>query len=384
MFSYLTSVQQLVSTEIFKRGVRYYLDGNVVSFDKMMLENWRKYKMNEGDGVSVKIPVLHLLLGRNKLDKLMETIDETAFCDCPYFLSGGGICKHIIATCNHLDNEFLGSKNPIQMDKLIQGSILNNIFKAESSRKVNEILGKFAEFFERSSTNLFWFEKIIFELHREKQLAKDIMSELKTDFEKKLRIYEYEKKIFLLVNPSLRLGGKLWWDFWQSLLGQLSEPTQLKFYSELWGMRKAKLTIDYNQEINLFVRTLPEETKEKILERLKRDYESNTKLWLDFVMSSQYVSFLMENLDKFDAELLIEICPLMPEKRDEIDLKIAGQVRVWSDFLIAGEYDELIVTLTKWSNLGKSETFMESIKYVKESHKKKIKLIKAINKIIEN
>jgi SWIM zinc finger len=384
MFSYLTSVQKLVSTEIFKRGVRYYLDGNVVGFDKMIIENWRKYKMNESDEIVVKIPVLHLLLGRNKLDKLTEAIDETVFCNCPYFLSGGGICKHIIATCNHLDNEFLGTKNPIQMDKLIQGSILNNIFKAESSRRVNEILGKFAEFFERSSTNLFWFEKIIFELHREKQLAKSVMNELKSDFERKLRIYEYEKKIFLLVNPSLRLGGKLWWDFWQSLLGQISEPTQLKFYSELWGMRKAKLTIDYNQEINLFVRTLPEETKEKILERLKRDYENNTKLWLDFVMSSQYVSFLMENLDKFDAELLIEICPLMPEKRDEIDLKIAGQVRVWSDFLIAGEYDELIGTITKWANLGKSETFMESIKYVKESHKKKMKLIKAINRIIEN
>jgi SWIM zinc finger len=384
MFSYLTSIQQLVSTEIFKRGVRYYLDGNVVGFDKMILENWRQYKMNESDEILVKIPALHLLLGRNKLDKLTDALDEMVFCNCPYFLSGGGVCKHIIAVCNHLDNEFLGTNNPIQMDKLIQGSILNNIFKAESGRKVNEILGKFVEFFERSSTNLFWFEKIIFELHREKQLAKEIMAELKSDFERKLRIFEYEKKIFLLVNPSLRLGGKLWWDFWQELLPRFSEPSQLKFYSELWGMRKAKLTLDYNEEINIFARTLIEETKEKILERLKRDYENNTKLWLDFVLSSQYVSFLVDNLDKFDAELLIGICPLMPEKRDEIDLKIAGQVRVWSDFLIAGEYDELIGTITKWANLGKSETFMESIKYVKESHKKKIKLIKSINKILEN
>ena len=384
MFSYLTSVQQLVSTEIFKRGVRYYLDGNVVGFDKMLLENWREYRMNEAEETRVKIPVLHLLLGRNNLDKISAGLQQNTFCDCAYYLNQGGICKHIVAVCNHLDNEFLGTNNPIQMDKIIQGSILNNIFKAEAGRKSNEILGKFASFFETSSTNLFWFEKIIFEFHREKELAKTIMSELKVDFEKRLRIFEYEKKIFLLVNPSIRLGSSVWWNFWQELLPNFSESTQLKFWSELWGLRKARLTTDYNESINNFVSTLTEETKEKILERLKRDYENNTKLWLDFVMSSQYVAFLVENLDKFDAGMLIDICPLMPEKRDEIDVKIYSQVRVWSDFLTTGDYGEIVDTLSKWSKLGKSETFMEAIKYIKETHKKKKKLMTAIKLIVEN
>ncbi len=384
MFSYLTSVQQLVSTEIFKRGVRCYLDGNVVGFDRMILENWREYKMNETEETKVKIPVLHLLLGRGNLDKISDGLDQNAFCDCAYYLNGGGICKHIIAVCNHLDNEFLGTNNPIQMDKIIQGSILNNIFKAEAGRKSNEIMGKFAEFFERSSTNLFWFEKIIFEFHREKELAKVVMAELKVDFEKKMRVFEYEKKIYLLVSPSLRLGGLAWWNFWQDLLPDFSETLQLKFWSELWGLRKARLTTDYNDTINIFVSSLTESMKEKILERLKRDYENNTKLWLDFVMSSQYVAFLIENLDKFDAVMLIDICPLMPEKRDEIDVKIYGQVRVWSDFLTTGDYGEIVETLTKWAKLGKSETFMDAIKYIKETHKKKKKLMTAIRLIVEN
>ncbi len=384
MFSYLSSVQQLVSTDIFKRGVRYYLDGNVVQFNRMLLENWREYKMNESEETRVRIPVLHLLLGRNNLDKLSLGLEQSAVCNCAYFLAGGGICKHIIAVCNHLDNEFLGTKNPVEMDKLIQGSILNNIFKAETGRKVNEITGKFTEYFERSSTNLFWFEKIIFELYREKELSKIILNELRIDFEKRLRIFEYEKKVFLLVNPSLRLGGKVWWNFWQELLSQFSESTQLKFWSELWGMRRAKLTTDYNEEINKFSATLSEDTKAKILERLKRDYENNSKLWLDFVMSSEYVGFLTDNLDKFDAGMLIDVCPLMPEKRDEIDVKIYGQIRVWSDFLTTGDYNEILDIISKWAKLGKSEIFMEAIKYIKESHKKKKKLTMAIKKIVEN
>jgi SWIM zinc finger len=384
MFSYLTSVQSLVSTEIFKRGVRYYLDGNVVGFNSMILDNWREYKIIGNEEYIVKIPVLHLLLGRSKLDQMSQAIAENSYCSCQYFYEWGGICKHIIAVCNHMDNEFLGTKNPVQMDKLIQGSILNNIFQAENGRKANEILGKFSEFFERSSTNLFWFEKIIFELHRENNLAKSIMSELQSDFKKRLRNYDYEKRMFLLVNPSLRLGGKPWWNFWQELLASFSEQTQLKFYSELWGMRRARLTTDYNEEINAFVRTLTEENKAKILERLKRDYENNSKLWLDFVMASEFIGFLFDNLDKFDAGMLIEICPLMPEKRDEIDLKIYSQIRVWSDFLTTGDYNEIIETIDKWAKLGKSEIFMEAIKYLKDSHKKKSKLISAIKKIVEN
>jgi SWIM zinc finger len=384
MFSYLTSVQSLVSTEIFKRGVRYYLDGNVVGFNKMNLDNWREYKIIGNEEYTVKIPVLHLLLGRNKLDQMSNSLEESSYCSCPYFYECGGICKHIIAVCNHMDNEFLGTKNPIQMDKLIQGSILNNIFQAENGRKANEILGKFSEFFERSSTNLFWFEKIVFELYRETELSKSIMLELQSDFKKRLRNYDYEKRIFLLVNPSLRLGGKAWWNFWQELLASFSEQTQLKFYSELWGMRRARLTTDYNEEINRFVATLTEENKAKILERLKRDYENNSKLWLDFVMASEFTGFLSDNLDKFDAGMLIEVCPLMPEKRDEIDIKIYSQIRVWSDFLTTGDYDEIVQTIDKWAKLGKSEIFMEAIKYIKESHKKKSKLILAIKKIVEN
>jgi hypothetical protein len=384
MLSYLKSVQTLVSTEIFKRGVRYYLDGNVINFRRLILENWRSYKVKGTEDYYVKIPVLHLIIDRSKFELLPKAIEESASCNCPYFTESEQICKHIIAVCNHMDNEFFEVPGKPKMENLIQGSILENIFVAEKSRKSTLILAKFEEYFEKSSTNLFWFEKIIFDLNHDKQMATKVLIELKGDFSRRLRVFEYEKKIFLLVATSLRIGNKFWWAFWQSLLPEFSEQCRLKIWSEIWGMRRARLTMEYNEEINSYVATLNEQEKYLILERLKRDYENNTKLWLDFVLSSHYTAFLIENLDKFDAAMLIEICPMMPEERDNIDLKILNQVRVWSDFLLAGEYNELLETLSKWSALGKSETFMEAVKYIKETHKKKKKLMTGIMKIIEN
>jgi hypothetical protein len=210
------------------------------------------------------------------------------------------------------------------------------------------------------------------------------LTELQHDFKAKLRDYDMEKKVYYLMTVSLQIGGRFWWEFWQDLIPDFTERQQLRLWSEVYRWKMSKITTEYNDLIEgiLVAKTDPE--KKQILEKLQDDYPNNLNLWLDFVLTSRYEQFLVDNLDKFDPDLLIDVAYILPEQRETIEIKIMNQVKVWSDFTKSGEYLDIINTMTKWAKLGRSDYFWETIKYIQIQHKKKPKLMKVLKQLEEN
>ena len=260
----------------------------------------------------------------------------------------------------------------------------SNFFEAELNVKIQKLQQQFESYFAKSETqNIYWFEQFIFVAKKETQQYKQFLTNLKQIFARQIQNYDQEKKLYYLMTTSLRLGGLFWWDFWQEFIPQFSQRQQLRLWSEVWRNRFGRLTGEYDSQINNYIQQQTDEYKQKILEKLKEDYENNTDLWLDFVMSSKYEQFLLENLNKFDPELLLDICHILPEKREEIEIKIMNHIKIWSDYTIAGDYSELEKTLNKWSVLGRSDYFYEATKHIKTAHKKKTKLMLMIKGLEE-
>ena len=105
MLSYLETVQKIAQTDVYNRGLKYYLDGKVLSHQDLVLDLWRKYKVSSNRIYEVQIPLLHLALSPKKFDKADLALLESVSCECGYFQEFG-ICKHIVAVCGSLENEF--------------------------------------------------------------------------------------------------------------------------------------------------------------------------------------------------------------------------------------------------------------------------------------
>ena len=159
---------------------------------------------------------------------------------------------------------------------------------------------------------------------------------------------------------------------------------RLRLWSEIYRWKRSRLTREYDDLIDPVLLTKSDQEKKQILEKLQEDYPNSLNLWLDFVLTSRYEQFLVDNLDKFDPDLLIDVAYILPEQREIIEIKIMNQVKVWSDFTKSGDYTDIINTMIKWAKLGRSDYFWETIKYVQNQHKRKPSLIKALKKLEEN
>jgi SWIM zinc finger len=375
IFSYLQSVQGEVPKSIFDRGVRLYLEGGVLSHRNLLLDNWREYKVYGTEVYLVRIPLLHFLLARSKFSQADQTMNEFANCTCPYFPEFG-LCKHIVAVCHDLEKEFFDIRGKQKLDQKVEESILGSIFAVEQQSKQRKLLAHLDTFFSQSrQQNIFWWEQFIFDFQKNKIDYGDFQSQITGYFVDQLRQYENEKKSLYLILTALKLDGSRWWQFGLDLLPSLTRRQQLRFWSEIWKLRFAVLTKPFDHLINASVRALEESDKGEILNQLKEDFEGQSEIWLDFVLSSVYTSFLEENLNHFDSELLLDICHLIPEQRENIEIRILNQVKTWSDFLPVGDYSELEKIMTKWRILGYSDYFDEAMKYITIQHKKKPKLM---------
>jgi hypothetical protein len=71
-----------------------------------------------------------------------------------------------------------------------------------------------------------------------------------------------------------------------------------------------------------------------------------------------------------------------PDRREEIERRLSQQIRIWSDFLQPGEYDELVGLLKQWrQDLGRSDYLEETLQYIRQNHPKKTKLIGGLERI---
>jgi hypothetical protein len=378
-FSYSKSIQKEVPKSIFDLGIKLYLEGKILNYSKLSLENWRDYKVLDMDVYFVRMPIIHFLLPKSDYQKTSEVLNQFVVCQCLYF-KDFGLCKHVVAVCHSLEKEFFEvDKGQSKVQKPMDLSILDNVFVVEQKSKQTKLSASLDTYFAQSNlNNTFWWEQFIFDYQKNYLDYGEFQTSLPKYFDSKLVDFDNEKKVFNLAIISLRLDGIRWWKFWCELLPSFGSKNQLKFWSEVWKMRFAVLTRLYDNLINSTVRNLPDESKGQILEQLKLDFENKSEIWLDFVISSIYRSFLSKNLDYFDPETLIDICYLLPEDREQIETRILDKIRVWSDFLPVGEYYELQRLLTKWKTLGYSDYLDEAIKYITVQHKKKPKLMSFI------
>ena len=135
MFSYLDAAQKLVSREIYGRGIKYYLEGKVLKFDELVLDFWRLYQVSENhENAIIKLPLLHLALNQSKYEQADKALTEVCSCTCSYYQEYGP-CKHIVAVCASIEQEFGLNKKPVVQNQNTEkkvDSLLQNIFEAET------------------------------------------------------------------------------------------------------------------------------------------------------------------------------------------------------------------------------------------------------------
>ena len=422
MFSYTQIAKEIVDSDIYNLGTRLYLDGGVGGVEKLLIDNWRIYNLKDGaKSYRVTMPVLHLILSKSKFSQAGEAILQSINCTCNYF-GEFGVCKHIVAVCQSMQKEFLeieGKAKLTSKERQLGTNLIGNIFDVEQKSKIRKLQEHFETYFAKSEVrSIYWFELFVHEVKKTKNdtlkiplLQKGVarsdgvfngdtvvaatsklnsnnqyavfLSELQLSFRHKLRDYDMEKKVYYLMTVSLQIGGRFWWEFWQDLIPDFSERQRLRLWSEVYRWKMSRITTDYNDLIENILVNKTDLEKKQILEKLQEDYPNNLNLWLDFVLTSRYEQFLVDNLDKFDPDLLIDIAYILPEQRENIEIKIASQVRIWSDFTKSGDYTDIITTLTKWAKLGRSDYFWETMKYTQIQHKKKPKLMGILKKLQE-
>jgi hypothetical protein len=432
MFLYSQIAKDIVDSDIYNLGTKIYLDGGIGSVEKLLIDNWRIYNIKDGTKCYlVTMPVLHLVLSKNKFDQAGEALLQSINCTCNYF-GEFGVCKHIVAVCQSMQKEFLeieGKTNLSQKEKELGTNLIGNIFDVEQKSKIRKLQQQFEAYFAKSEVrSIYWFELFVHEvkklnlkssIHFERNerscasfentspvpentlsaslppLTRGItldtnnyyvafLSELKLSFKHKLRDYDMEKKVYYLMTVSLQIGGRFWWEFWQDMIPDFSERQQLRLWSEVYRWKTSRITTQYNDLIESALIIKTDTEKKQILEKLQEDYPNSLNLWLDFVLTSRYEQFLIDNLDKFDPDLLIDVAYILPEQRENIEIKIMNQVKVWSDFTKSGGYTDIINTLTKWSKLGCSDYYWDTIKYIQIQHKKKPKLMKILKQLEVN
>jgi hypothetical protein len=309
VFSYLETVQSLVPATIYQRGIKYYMEGNVVGFENMILNYWREYKVVGSDVYLIKIPVLHLALDKQKFFQAAKALDEAVSCVCPYFLEYG-VCKHVVAVCAALDNEFNINlqKAKTKILKKDSENVLDKIFEAEQTRNIREFEDNLELYLESNRTPSFeWLERFTYSVNSDPQAYKTFLGGLHRLVEKCIRDYDKEKKIAIMIPRTLLFGHKIWWDFWQKHIQQVSFERKVDIWAEIWEQRSLDLSNQFGKDIDLAVSEFDHELKQKILFKLQNKFQYNKKIWLNFALKSAYWNWFEENLLNLDPQTLIQV-----------------------------------------------------------------------------
>jgi SWIM zinc finger len=385
MFSYLGAVQKLIGREIYGRGIKYYLEGRVTKFDDLALDFWRSYTVTENhEDVNIKIPLLHLALSQSRYPTADLALSQVVSCTCNYFQEYG-VCKHIVAVCASIEQEFgLNKKLIVQNSDTGKkvDSLLETIFEAETDKKSRRWQSQIESYiYSSSSGDPHWFDEAISEVSNNQDQYQEFLTGFRGIILEALKTWEAELRIINLIKQSLYFGGRFWWRFWQEFLDRLEDSNKLKLWTSIWKMYIVGAFKDFQEEFLMELRRLEDSTKQDILEALKKEFQGQNKVWVTFAIESHYKLWLMANLDIFDPLNLLKLYFILPEDQDDIERRVYNQVKVWSDFLQSGNYAELVATMKKWENsVGRTDYYEMALKYVKDNHSKKKKLMNELEK----
>lgn len=381
MISYLKSIKLIVNQGVYNRGIRVYLDGHVSKPATMILDNWRKYQVQgNNDHYTIKIPLLHLTLDRNKFDKAGDAIGETSTCECEYYYSYG-ICKHIVAVCASIDKEFDVDTNlNFAKEKADNNSVLDNIFEAEKVKKHRKWYEVIEMYLTRDHPNYFYLDEISKTLADEPLDHDDFLLGLYKIAEAVVGDYTKEKLLVKVILESILVGKKVWWDFWLPFLLRLDERNMTRLFVGLWKIRWLSGAKSYRDELDRLLVSMKNKEKRLIFEQLKVEFENQREIWLEYCFVAKYFNWLEENIDALDPSYVVKMCLSLPEKREEYEYKILNQVKIWADFLQTGKYEEIKDFFQYWQQaLGRSEVYEDAVKYFQTTHPKKKKLLSGIS-----
>ena len=279
MFSYLDTIKKLVNESTYQRGLKYYLEGKVVNFENLILDFWRKYKVVGSGEYLVKIPILHLALNSKKFAQSSQALEQIINCTCPYFCDYNKTCKHIVATCASLENEFglnlKKTKNQIEHKietKNLKSNIFEAIFEAEKDKQIKQFQYNWEDYLTSSKGNYNQYFPFLEEFVRATTKApeeyEDFLEDWKLEIIKELRDYEKEKKIIQIIPVSILVGKELWWNFWQKLLLEknFSSQSWLKLNESLWKIYISKAVVEVSQQILKFLKNLNQEQKKYLFD----------------------------------------------------------------------------------------------------------------------
>jgi hypothetical protein len=379
MLSYLDAVKKTCPLEIYNRGLKAYLEGKVLTQTEMVLDFWRSYKVEDRDIYTVQMPLLHLALSPEKENQADKAILQSASCDCAYF-NEFGICKHIVAVCASLENEFNINLKKQKRQKTYSSSVVfDSILEVDTEKKIRKFLISFEDFLEIGYKDTSFLENFILEIKNDAKYP-EVLNKLKNFILEKIEYYEYEKKLLRLVKPTLILDSKNWWPIWHKVQTKFSSNNQIKFFDQVWKSYLAGNLNNIKKELETTLKNLKEKEKLQVFEFLQKEYQDTPENWLDFVLLAGMENWVEENLNLLDPIFLLKIIQTFPDIREKTEIHLLEQVKLWSDFLETGQnYAEISEVFSIWQNkLGGSSYCQEAIDYIKQNHPKKKKLLKQI------
>jgi hypothetical protein len=379
VISYLEAVKELVDPGIYSRGVRYFLEGSVSSYEEMTLDYWRLYKVIGNKEYLIKFPLLHLALSQKKFNQAAQAITESVECSCDFYLEHG-ICKHIVAVCASLDQEFSLNlaKTKTKIAKKESSNLLETIFEADKIRQIRQFEIDFEQYLESSkSTNFRWLEDFTLAVIDTPSEYEEFLKHLKIIVHKYLIDFDKERKILKLIPKTLIYGKKVWWDFWYTNFDEINQNKLYDLWTEIWEIKMLNMAGEFEKDIIAQLLQMDDQNKAVVLEKLQAKFTFNKNFWLEFVFVSKYWQWFEENLNSLDPQYLLRIAQVWPEKQDQIEYIILAQAKVWADFLQPGQYQEIIDLFRGWEDkIGRTENFERALDYYKDLHGKKKTLLK--------
>ncbi len=381
MVSYLQSVEKLVDKSIYGRGVKTFLEGGVVGFTNLTLDSWRKYSVKDLETETVLIPLLHLALSTAKWDKAELAIKESAGCSCRYF-EEFGTCKHIVAVCAALEQEFI-RPNKIGSKKQEIQSSLDTLFQFNNNQEQREWLNKIYQYFERNRSSLFpWISQIVKATSTEntpfnssdsvnniENRYQEFWEGLKQMCQKATEDFDQEKKLCGLIADSLITGSVVWWNFWLDILPSLHPTNLIKVLTELW-FQGYTLQHLFQPELNQYIQDKPA-LANQILEKLQQ-YPNSEKLQVQFALQIKMRDWLEKNIVNLDPQSLIQMAVAFPDLLEQIELVLFNNLKIWADFLNPTGTEELKKIMQSWrTNIGDTMEYQNLKTYLKQNYPKR-------------
>jgi hypothetical protein len=425
-FSYLKAIQTKTTESVFAAGVKYYLYKKIRSKEVLLLPHWRVYQV-KGQKIeyAVVVPVAHLLRPIPRIEILADILEETCTCECPYF-NEYGVCKHIVAVCNDIDNEFEldHARQHIKQskDQMIATDVFEKIFGVQQSKRRTE----YKDQLFKPNAPSFLTREMVYELEDETQKSKffrdfshpewedfsllfsqkidEITINLKeqiinfdqslfhliwSNLTSRIGYYSEEKQIFVLVDKTSSFWRYPVW-LWLILVitPHLDLEVQMQIHNLLYKQSFMGLASSFWTSLYLKYlenQLLDSELAEKLLHNLDETFGVGAEICLYFAYTTGQVDWLRQHIEELNNEYLIKCIKLMPDELEYLDNILKERVMVWLNYLKSdqSDYQKLSTTLHLWYEyFGFSEGLSEVLKTLKVSHAKKKNLLKLLKGLV--